>query len=222
MNSIISEYKNIRAIQKKPDGVFTTFFSRPISPLIVLFSIKFKISANFISASSFLLCIGSSFFLYYADEKSMFILSGLLWWFGAIFDSADGDLARYTSTTSKFGAWFDSFLDRIKEFIIFGLITFIVIKESFSPLYFLLGILSIFSVVLSGYISDTKKQFVEKRDLALVISKKFAFQMVDTRDFFISLAIFSLQFKYLLILYGTLFPLALALQFYLFAKKYSK
>lgn len=220
--SIIKDIKEIKSLQKKPDGFFTTFFSRPVSHIFAYIAYRLKITANGVSILSFVACLGSFVVLLFANSRIDYIYAGLLWWFGAILDSADGDLARFSKKMSPFGGWLDSFLDRIKEFLIFGLVGYLAYKQFQNEIYLLLALLSIFSTVMSGYISDTKKLFVTKRTLEVQISKNFSFQMVDTRDFFVTVAIMSLRFRELLWLYSTLFIAAVIVQFMLFYKKYSK
>lgn len=52
-------------------------------------------------------------------------LAGVLLIFSAIFDSFDGALARLTGQTSRFGAFFDSTIDRYAEaLVLFGLLIY--------------------------------------------------------------------------------------------------
>ena len=96
-----------------------------------------------------------------------FIVAAILWWFAAIFDAADGDLARYIGKSSTFGGWLDSLFDRMKELLIFGVLGYVAYKNYNNELYLLLGFLSIFTNVMSGWISDTKKLLIEKRDVEI-------------------------------------------------------
>jgi phosphatidylglycerophosphate synthase len=50
--------------------------------------------------------------------KSLWLFSIFVFLTG-IFDGVDGAIARFTETDSTFGGFFDSFMDRISEFIIF-------------------------------------------------------------------------------------------------------
>ncbi|HEX2173468.1 MAG TPA: CDP-alcohol phosphatidyltransferase family protein [Dehalococcoidia bacterium] len=47
------------------------------------------------------------------------LLGALILLIGAVFDMLDGSLARLTGTTSDFGAFFDSTLDRFSEAVVF-------------------------------------------------------------------------------------------------------
>jgi phosphatidylglycerophosphate synthase len=148
-------------------------------------------------------------------------LAAAMWRIGAIFDAADGDLARFTGKGSLFGGWFDSFLDRIKEFIIFALLGYLMYQEYDEEIYLLAGLLSIFTNIMSGYISDTKKLFIQNRTPEIVISKNYSFGMVDTRDFFVILSLVLKEFRIALAVYSTIFVAALVFQVYKFVKKYA-
>lgn len=53
-------------------------------------------------------------------------LAGILLIFSAVFDAFDGALARMTGRTSRFGAFFDSTLDRYAEAVVlFGLLVYV-------------------------------------------------------------------------------------------------
>jgi CDP-diacylglycerol--glycerol-3-phosphate 3-phosphatidyltransferase len=53
-------------------------------------------------------------------------LAGILLIFSAVFDAFDGALARMTGRTSRFGAFFDSTLDRYAEAVVlFGLLIYV-------------------------------------------------------------------------------------------------
>ena len=105
MTNFIHTYSEIKKFQKKPDGFFTTFIQRPVSPLFTYLAIKLDISPNVVSVLSFLFCCISSVLIIIIDYKGIFIVAGIIWWIGAVLDSADGDLARYTGHISSFGGW---------------------------------------------------------------------------------------------------------------------
>jgi CDP-diacylglycerol--glycerol-3-phosphate 3-phosphatidyltransferase len=66
---------------------------------------------NHVTLAGFLIAAGSG---YLAWEGSL-QLAGALYLFGSSLDALDGALARRTGTTSVFGAFFDSILDRASE-----------------------------------------------------------------------------------------------------------
>ena len=119
-----SFFEDLRAIkkgQKMPDGIFGSFMTRPVSHIVAYFFHKIHFTPNMVTFISFLLCLASCLsLLVFRKSDTLFVVAALTWWCGAILDAADGDLARYSNKASMFGAWFDSYLDRLKEFMIFG------------------------------------------------------------------------------------------------------
>ena len=221
MADLIKTLKEIKALQKRPDGLFGSFMTRPVSHVVAYFSMKLGLSPNVVSFLSFVFCAAAIVVLYAGFSAYLYwIIAALLWWMGGIFDAADGDLARYTKTGSPFGGWFDSFLDRMKEMLIFAAFGYLAFKQYGNELYLLLGFASMFSNVISGWISDTKKLFITERTPEIQFSKKYSFGMVDTRDFFVILSLFAFDLRIALFVYSTVFVLLLAAQVFVFVRKY--
>ena len=219
----VSILKKIKAGQKKPDGIFGSFMTRPVSHYVAYVALKLNLSPNFVSFLSFVFCAAGAMLLLYSRSASFMITAGVLWWMGAILDAADGDLARFQNCCNPFGGWFDSFLDRGKEFIIFCVFGFCQWEESSNSLFLLLGALSVFSNVMSGYVTDTKKLFNDgKRKPSLNVGKKYIFGMVDTRDFFVIVSLFALDMRIALWMYGTVFFVLVWGQIVLFCRRYGK
>jgi phosphatidylglycerophosphate synthase len=218
---MLQTLKEIKKIQKRPDGIFGSFMTRPVSHIFAFISYKLSLTPNFVSFLSLLFCLTGLLILYFnTDDYYLILLSSVLWWIGAILDAADGDLARYSGQGSQFGGWFDSFLDRIKEFMVFGLLGYLTFKKYNEDIYLLAGFLSILSNVMSGYISDTKKLFITERTPEIRISKNYSFGMADTRDFFIIISLILDEFRIALGVYSTVFLVSLMIQTYRFTKKY--
>ena len=220
--SIGAALKEIKSGQKRPDGIFGSFMTRPISHIFAYLSYKLGLSPNIVSFLSFVFCaFGAALLVWQRDPVGM-IAAALLWWFGAILDAADGDLARYIGNMNPFGAWFDSFLDRGKEFLIFSTFSYCMWVDLESELYLLLGILAVFATVMSGYITDTKKLFTGGRKPVVKMGKKYMLGMVDTRDFFVIASLFAGDMRIALWVYGTLFFIVVWAQVFMFCGKYSK
>jgi len=221
-SAFIDEIQRIKKLQKRPDGIFGSYMTRPVSHIAAWFAYKLNISPNMVTLGSFVFCVmaGLPLILLQGDGYYPLAVSAALWWTGAILDAADGDLARFTGQTSDFGKWLDSFLDRIKEFIIFSLLAYLAWKADNDFIYIAAGFLSIFSSVMSGYISDMKYLFVNTRSPEIVLNKKYIFGMVDTRDFFVILSLLLNEARIALIAYSTVFLAAFIAQTFLFVRKY--
>jgi len=216
-----NELNEIKKLQKRPDGIFGSFMTRPVSHIVAYISNILKLTPNIVSFISLVLCLITCSILFFNQMHCSFIVAAILWWFAAIFDAADGDLARYIGKSSTFGGWLDSLFDRMKELLIFGVLGYVAYKNYNNELYLLLGFLSIFTNVMSGWISDTKKLLIEKRDVEIKLSKKYCLGMVDTRDFIIIVSLLLHEIRLALFLYSTLFLLVLLYQIILFYKRYA-
>jgi len=86
-------------------------------PLVKAFSF---VPPNIITFSGLLVVILASMFIL----KGNFRIGGVVLIAGSILDALDGQIARLKGKTSKFGAFFDSTLDRYGEFFIFFSIAF--------------------------------------------------------------------------------------------------
>ena len=220
-SKMLDAIKEIKRTQKKPDGIFGSFMTRPVSHIFAYFCYKLSLSPNFVSFLSIVFCFIGIIILYtYPSNYNLILLAAGMWWLGAIFDAADGDLARFADQGSSFGGWLDSFLDRIKEFMIFALLGYLMYKMHDNEIYLLAGFLSIFTNVMSGYISVTKKLFTQERTPEITLGKNYSLGMADTRDFFIILSLVLNEFRIALVVYSTIFILVLIFQIYRFVKRY--
>ena len=223
MAELMQTLREIKALQKRPDGLFGSFMTRPVSHVVAYVSMKLRLSPNAVSFLSFVFCVAAIAALYAGfPSYAWWVAAALFWWTGGILDAADGDLARYTKTGSPFGGWFDSFLDRMKEMLIFAAFGYLAFKQYGNELFLLLGFASIFSNVISGWVSDTKKLFITERTPEIQFSSKYSFGMVDTRDFFVILSLFAFDLRIALFVYSTVFMLLLCMQVVRFMNKYGK
>ena len=83
---------------------------------ISILLIKIGVTANILTILGFLLAILAGFFIVFNN----LVLGGIFLLISSIFDMLDGAIARVSKTTSLFGAFLDSTLDRISEFLIFS------------------------------------------------------------------------------------------------------
>ncbi len=88
-----------------------------LKPLVKTFSF---IPPNFITFGGFAIVLVSAIIIL----NGKFRIAGIILIAGSILDALDGQIARAKGKTSKFGAFFDSTLDRYGEFFIFFSIAF--------------------------------------------------------------------------------------------------
>jgi hypothetical protein len=104
---------------KSGDGFFTTFFVSPYSKYLARFAARRGWTPNEITIASLGvgLLAAASFAL---GTRFGLILGAVLLQVSFTVDCVDGQLARYTRTFSKLGAWLDSVFDRMKEYLVYG------------------------------------------------------------------------------------------------------
>ena len=83
--------------------------------LIPLVKILSKVPPNTLTFTGFLIVLTSSIII----AIGKFRIGGIILILGTILDAVDGQIARKTGKTTKFGAFIDSTLDRYGDFFIF-------------------------------------------------------------------------------------------------------
>jgi len=104
---------------KGSDGFFTTFFVSPYSRYIARWCAHRGYTPNQVTTVS--LFIGALAAAGFATGERWGLIAGAILLQAAFTtDCVDGQLARYTRTFSKLGAWLDSIFDRTKEYMAFA------------------------------------------------------------------------------------------------------
>ncbi len=119
----IQEYDEDRVLLdsavKGSDGFFTTFFVSTWSRYVARWAARVGLTPNQVTFIA--LCIGLLGATAFATgERAGYIVGAVLVYLSFVADCVDGQLARYTRTFSKFGAWLDSVFDRSKEYAAFA------------------------------------------------------------------------------------------------------
>ena len=94
----------------KMKSTIARFFTEPIAKMLIFF----RLNANLITFLGTVICITSAYFV----TEGKFITAGLIFFGGSILDLFDGAVARLSGTASRFGAYFDSLMDRIGESVL--------------------------------------------------------------------------------------------------------
>lgn len=96
-----------------PDGVKNWYLGL-ITPVVELF-VRLELNPNFFTTIGFILTIGGAI-LFAAGQ---IVAAGAIVLLAGTFDIVDGKVARATNRVTKFGALYDSTLDRYSEVIMF-------------------------------------------------------------------------------------------------------
>ncbi len=127
---------------------------KALTPIVYIFK-KTGITPNGITIIGLIITIFSSVILIYGAEYGKRGDSSYIAWFGVItllagvFDMLDGQLARKANQMTKFGALFDSVIDRYSEMMMFFGITYYLVSLD----YFLSSIFAFFAMTGSVMVS---------------------------------------------------------------------
>jgi len=146
----VAEKLILKSIPKKEDGFISFYLNRKISLKISSKLCNFNISPNLMTTISFLVAIaGSIFFL--SGKYLYTILGGIAIQIASIIDGCDGEIARMKFLASRYGAWFDTILDRYADAIITTFITYngwVIYKEN---IIWILGFFSLLGFIMASY-----------------------------------------------------------------------
>ena len=104
---------------KSVDGFFTSFFVSPYSKYIARWAARRGLTPNVVTSVSMAMGVVAAG-CFAAGSRAGLVAGALLLQAAFTLDCVDGQLARYTRTFSKFGAWLDSVFDRAKEYVVFA------------------------------------------------------------------------------------------------------
>jgi phosphatidylglycerophosphate synthase len=104
---------------KASDGFFTTFFVSPYSKYIARWAARRGLNPNQVTTFSMLVGIAAAVAFGFGTRAGL-IAGAVLLQVAFTFDCVDGQLARYTHTFTKLGAYLDSVFDRGKEYVVFA------------------------------------------------------------------------------------------------------
>ncbi|RMF64922.1 MAG: CDP-alcohol phosphatidyltransferase family protein [Calditrichaeota bacterium] len=105
-----------------PDGV-KNWYLRLIQPIVDFF-IRLELNPNFFTTIGFVLTVGAAVLFAVGQLR----LAGAMILLAGTFDIIDGKVARATNRVTKFGALYDSTLDRYSEVIMFFGLAFYFVK----------------------------------------------------------------------------------------------
>ena len=119
--------------------------------------IKVGITPNFITTTGFILNVVAAGMFVYAgmnsegEGLSMIGWAGGMVLFAGLFDMMDGRLARLGNMSSKFGALYDSVLDRYSELVtLFGISAYLAMKDYY--LYVIIAFVALMGSLMGSYV----------------------------------------------------------------------
>src|SRR5919201_3305806 len=107
------------AAVKAQDGFFTTFFVSSYSRYVARAAARIGLTPNQVTVTSLFVGVLAAAAFALGHRWSL-VAGAVLLQVAFMFDCVDGQLARYTRTFSRFGAWLDSVFDRGKEYLVYA------------------------------------------------------------------------------------------------------
>ena len=108
---------------------------------VIKFFVRLHLNPNHFTTISLLLCLIAA--IYFA--KGSLRTGALLLLLGGLFDMVDGDVARASNRVTKFGALYDSTLDRYAEIMIFfGIGYYFIIEQGISSTFAMIAGMAVF------------------------------------------------------------------------------
>lgn len=140
----------------REEGPVSRCFNRRFSNFLTRFVIKTPLTPNQITFFSLLVALVSGIFLT-NPSYPWILIGGILAQFASIVDGVDGEVARIKFSSSSFGAWFDTVLDRYGDTAVTAGAAIGIYKNYPSSLVILVGILALSGSILSSYSAHTFK-----------------------------------------------------------------
>lgn len=158
---------------KATDGPISRHINRPVSKRITPLLVAAGMTPNAISVLSLMLSFGAAALLA-QPQHGLMALGGVLAQLASIIDGCDGEVARLTMRSSKFGGWFDAQLDRYADAALLAALTWNLLSRGAGPAAYLLGIAAIagsFVVSYGAHKADRvlKEKFRVGRDLRVFV-----------------------------------------------------
>jgi len=237
---MLKNYNNIKNRNldaNKNDALYSRLFSHPFSILLVSLVEKTNITPNILTFISLLLTIVGTIYVSFVNTYFGLLIGFFFYHFSLVFDSADGQLARWKNLSSTFGAYFDGIVDHIKHRAIVIAIVYREMNVNENAL--LIGIIVVAIHSLAYY--ENQSRIIREVKDAKILNKKneatnsilgtsklkkfLAYLQIDLHEYFPFLAIAFIINKPMYLVYfigvnSSLLLLKRIIIFYFTSKKY--
>lgn len=191
MNTI-QRITDVQPFQKPQDSVFSMLFTRKVSRVLTFFMVKYipRITPNQVSVFSFVLAV-AAVILFMQQEWLWRAGGAVLLQLSFAFDCSDGEVSRIKNMSSKYGAWLDSTLDRFKEVLMLGSMTWYWYTfEQTEVQVLLVGFAAIVGLQLVSYLREAKKaSWPSSRTSEVFIAKNMYIGTVDVTVYLVTVAV---------------------------------
>jgi phosphatidylglycerophosphate synthase len=119
LSGLDEERLRLESAVKANDSFFTTYFVSPYSKYLARLAARRGWTPNAVTTVSLLVGVAAAAAFAFGSRPAL-IVGALLLQLSFTIDCVDGQLARYTRTFSRLGAWLDSVFDRAKEYLVYA------------------------------------------------------------------------------------------------------
>ncbi len=162
--------------KSRPDSFYdyltSRFLAKPLSPVFIALGIR---NPNLVTVVSLMILVAASALLVMGKTGSVRgrVMIAFLIQLSFTLDCADGQIARVLKKTSLFGAWFDKYLDRLGEMMLYTAIGYAAWQTQGNSIYFFFGLFIGFSFTMytllftlrdGAFYEDIKKNGFKKLD----------------------------------------------------------
>jgi CDP-L-myo-inositol myo-inositolphosphotransferase len=133
--------------RKPTDALIARYINRPISLFMTRFFLRLGITPNPLSIICLAIGLASGWIIAQGGYLH-FLVGSFLFEFASIFDGCDGEVARLTFRTSKFGGFLDMVGDAVIFVLFFLSLPVGLFRSSHRPVWLVLGVLALLSMGL--------------------------------------------------------------------------
>lgn len=131
--------QRLRGASRGNDGAFSAAVIRPLSRRVTAVGLRHGWRPNAVTLSSLLLGLAACA-LAATDNRLGWVAAAVLLQASLVVDCVDGEIARFTRTYSALGGWLDAVGDRVKEFVMVGVVAWVAAQRG-APLWVLAVVL---------------------------------------------------------------------------------
>jgi len=189
------------SVKGSGDGLISRHLNRKISTRISTLLVD-HVTPNQMTIITFLLGILSALVNFISVP-----LAGIMYQISSILDGVDGEIARASMKTSRFGGYVDSVLDRYVDFAFLLALAYVMIKE---PLWWVIATIAIFGSAMVSYSTERYKAAYGSNIYKDIPAMRYLIGKRDERIFLTMLFCLAGQIKALFALLAVLTNLRIA------------
>lgn len=131
--------QRLRGASRGNDGAFSMAVIRPVSRRVTAVGLRRGWTPNAVTLASLLIGLAACG-LVALDSRIAWAAAAVLLQLSLVVDCVDGEIARFTRSYTSLGGWLDAVGDRVKEFVMVGVVAWVAAQRG-DPLWILAVVL---------------------------------------------------------------------------------